>query len=269
MDNALVGRMVECGGCDARFRIDDEVVVRSRKFYPGERAGSGLNNFQRVPLSAAAPVGLQTMRYAELQNPEKLEPASAQRILAGVFGVAMMALTALLLIFAGGPGGAFDSMPVRNRLIVAGFVSLLGTTLLVYANPRARIKAGTIGLLLSAGVICLPFFFKGGTLPAVAKTAAIKNEPLFPVEDELDSLTALKERFTTKPLEDEQKGLEKSGEGKKAIGVFLIGLQPRNLYMIRDYLIRDSEAEPSSHPYPRDEGSYLMVLTGVTKSLDD
>ncbi|MBC7980652.1 MAG: hypothetical protein H7Y36_08840, partial [Armatimonadetes bacterium] len=59
------------------------------------------------------------------------------------------------------------------------------------------------------------------------------------------------------------------GEGKKAIGVFLIGLQPRNLYMIRDYLIRDSEAEPSSHPYPRDEGSYLMVLTGVTKSLDD
>ena len=32
------GRSVECGGCEHRFRIQDEVIVRGRKFYPGERS---------------------------------------------------------------------------------------------------------------------------------------------------------------------------------------------------------------------------------------
>ncbi len=32
-------------------------------------------------------------------------------------------------------------MTTENRLLMAGFTGLLGTVLLVYANPRARRKA--------------------------------------------------------------------------------------------------------------------------------
>ena len=38
-------RTVECGGCESRFRINDEVIVRGRKFYPGERKDPGFNRF--------------------------------------------------------------------------------------------------------------------------------------------------------------------------------------------------------------------------------
>ncbi len=47
----LRGRTVECGGCEHRFRINDDVVVRGKKFYPGERKDPSLNRFQRVPLA--------------------------------------------------------------------------------------------------------------------------------------------------------------------------------------------------------------------------
>ena len=266
VDSDLMDRMVECGGCDARFRITDDVIVRSKKFYPGERAGTGLNRFQRVPLSAAAPPeGFATMRYSEFNHPEQLEPASPQRIIAGIFGVSLMALIALLLIFASDAGGTFGAVPMAKKLMVAGFASVLGITLLIYANPRARFKAAAFGILLAAGVVSLPFFFKGQPEPdqkaGGPKPPGVKQEP--PTEGN-DTLADSRARFMTKPLEEEQKRLEKGGKGKSAYGIFLTGLLPKNKYIVRDFLIRDTGAGTSSHPYPRDDGNYLMVLTELT-----
>jgi hypothetical protein len=266
----LRDRMVECGACDTRFRINEDVIIRSKKFYPGERDAHDLNRFQRVPLSAAAPDGLQTIRYAEFSHPERLLPASPQRILAGVIGVGTMALIALMLIFSSGPGASFGAMPLENKLVIAGFVSALGIGLLVYANPKARAKAAFYGLLLSAGLVSLPFFFKGTPIAARPGSVTYTDpiEPLFPVEtEETDSITALRARFTTKPLEAEQTRHEEAGGGKKAYGIYLTKLQQRNIYTVRDFLIRETRADLSSHPYPRDEGDYLMILTEVSMDI--
>lgn len=263
-------RMVECGACDTRFRINDDVIMRSKKFYPGERKAADLNHFQRVPLSAAMPDNMQTVRYAEFDHPEQLEPASPQRIIAGIIGVGTMALIALMLIFSSGPGGSFGAMPLENKLVIAGFVSALGIGLLLYANPKARLKAGFFGVLLSAGLISLPFFFKGDPISArpdsIAYTDPVK--PMFPAEgEEPDSLSALRERFTTRPLEAEQARHEEAGGATKAYGIYLTNLEQRNIYTVRDFLIRETRADLSSHPYPRDKGDYLMILSGVSMDI--
>jgi hypothetical protein len=264
VEGNLMDRMVECGACDTRFRINDEVILRTKKFYPGERGGKQLNRFQRVPLSAAIPEGLATMRYAEFSHPEQLEPASPQRILAGIMGVSLMVIIALMLIFAVNPGGAFSVMPLMNKLTIAGFASILGIAMLIYANPKARLKAATFGLLLAAGVVSLPFFFTG---QPIAKNNTGDSKPVAAdtalPEGDADPLTGLRERFITKPLEAEQERLTEAGSDKKAYGIYLTGLNPRNKYLVRDFLIRDTQAGPSSHPYPRDGGDYLMVLTEV------
>lgn len=266
----LMERMVECGACDARFRINDDVIIRTKKFYPGERKAVELNRFQRVPLSAALPDNLQTVRYAEFNNPERLEPASPQRVIAGIIGVGTMVLIALMLIFSSGPGGSFGVMPLLNKLVIAGFVSALGVGLLVYANRNARVKAGFFGLLLSAGLVSLPFFFKGTPITAQPNSFTYTDpiKPLFPEEEEeMDSITALRERFTTKPLEAEQTRHEEAAVGKKAYGIYLTNLMQRNIYTVRDFLIRETRADPSSHPYPRDGGDYLMILTEVSMDI--
>lgn len=270
----LKDRMVECGACDMRFRITDDVILRTKKFYPGERTATNLSRFQRVPLSAAAPEGLETIRYSEFNHLDRLDPVSPLKIIAGFIGVGTMALIALMLIFSSGPGTSLGAMPLTNKLIITGFVSALGVALLVYANPKARAKAGFFGLLLAAGLVSLPFFFKGTQIAAVARDSPDYIDPVEPLlgaqtEEEEDSITTLRERFATKPLQGEQERLERTESPKKAYGIYLTDLLQRNIYTVRDYLVRDTMAGPSSHPYPRDNGDYLMVLTDVSMDITE
>ncbi|MGJ8632740.1 MAG: HEAT repeat domain-containing protein [Luteolibacter sp.] len=266
----LMDRMVECGGCDTRFRIGNDVIVRSKKFYPGERGGPDLAKFQRVPRTGNAPEGMQTVQYADFNHPEQLGPSSPQRIVAGVFGVCIMAVTALVLIFSTSPGTALDVMPITNKLIIAGFVSLLGIVLLVYANPSSRLKAIFFGVLFSAGLISIPFFFKS-EIPVAnegEETAPADISPIFE-EGAVDPVAALRQRFTTKPLEDEQERLVESGSERNAYGVYLTNLVLQNIYTAQDYLVRQTGAGLTSHRYPRDNGNYLVLLTDVAKSFDE
>lgn len=209
------------------------------------------------------------MRYEDV-SPSAVGPASPQRVLAGLLGGGVMIFTGLILIFSGERTGAFSAVSPGNKLIIAAFVALIGLTLLIYANPRARLKAAFFGALLAAGLISTPFFFKGQPLTSNTPGSPIPDleKPISPVE-EIDTEADLRERFTTKPLEDEQARMESLSNEKKAFGIYLTNLVPRNIYTVRDYLIRDAEAGPSSHPFPRDDGHYLMILTEVSKEFDE
>ena len=44
----LRGKLVECGSCEQRFRVNDEVVLRTKKFYPGEaKRDASLDRFAK------------------------------------------------------------------------------------------------------------------------------------------------------------------------------------------------------------------------------
>jgi hypothetical protein len=271
-------RTVECGGCEHRFRINDDVIVRSRKFYPGERHNSGLNRFQRVPLAGGGGgevAGQDSIRYAKIPDPAVLEPASPQRIIAGIVGASGIVMMALLLMFGDDRGGILDGMGLSNRLLMGGFTAMLGIGMLVYANPRARIKALLVGGLMSAGMLTVPFFFGDG--PIVSKDAVGKSEmpegdgltrdPAVANEEKL--IASLRNKIGTGPLDSEIERLAKEQSGKRAVGIWLRGMSESNRYLVRDYIMRVTRADPSSHFYPRDDGDYLMVVTGVRCSLQE
>jgi hypothetical protein len=266
-------KTVECGGCEHRFRINDEVIVRGRKFYPGERNNPALNRFQRVPLAIApAAMGQQTARYGEVPDHALLEPASPLRILAGMVGVAGMLLMGLLLMFGASRGGWLDGMSLVNRLVMAGFTSLMGITFLIYANPKARMKALAVGLLLAAGVTAVPFVFTVGSKPLDERPDGVHN----PVKTEvpvntskIDAELTLRNRIGTDPLVKEIKRLEAEGSKKHALGLWLHDLSESNRLLVRDYIFRATRADSTSHIYPRDGGDFLMVITGPDQSLDE
>jgi hypothetical protein len=275
----LRGRSVECGACEHRFRINDEVIVRGKKFYPGERRDARLERFHRVPLAVAPPImGTQTVRYAEPPDPAVYEPAPPQRILAGILGVAIMSLMALLLMFGGGRGGMLDGMVISNRLLMAGFTGLLGTVLLLYANPRARGKAALVGLLFCIGLCSLPFVFKAGSTPLAAgdrdMPPQIETPPELPAEvganpPESPEITALRQLIGTDPLVDENQRLQLAGSTRRAVGLWLRDMREHNRYLIREYMLRTTGADPQSHFFPRGDGNFLLVVTGISLSLEE
>lgn len=264
----LRDRTVECGACEKQFRVDDETIIHARKFYPGERRDPLLDGFARKPLAAPAPPNLQTARYAHEPAPLSYEPPGPQRVIAGVIAVFMMLMVALLLVFGASRGRALDGMPMLNRLVLAGFTGLLGGAMLIYANPRGRRKAALISLLFFSGLVSLPFFFREGSEPLPEGDAASpsRREPAKPAaEDPAD----LSRAMGLAPLKAENARLAEKGSGAgHAVGLWLRGMKESNKLVIRDHLIRETGADPDSNLYVRDNGDWLMVLSGVKQPID-
>lgn len=269
----LRGRTVECGACEHRFRINEEVIVRGKKFYPGERKDPGLNRFARVPLNLARSTpNIAPVHYQEAPAASSFEPASPQRVVAGSIGAVGMVFMALLLMFGANRGGMLDGMTTDKRFLMAGFTGLLGTVLLVYANPKARVKSLLFGLLMAAGLMVIPIYFTTGSVPLTALSPADEN-PRVPVKPQRSkeqiTLDELRERINTKPLDEELARLKSSRSDKHAYGIWLRGMKNSNRYQIRDFIQQRISSESQPIFYPRGDNDFLMLVTGTTKSLDE
>ena len=259
-------RTVECGGCEHRFRITDEVILRSRKFYPGEHPAFAVNRYQRVPIVASIPKGLQTISYTDHPDASGFEPVAPQRMIAGAAAVIGVVLIAMLLFFGATRGGALDGMTTANRLMIAGFGSVLATLLLFYANPRSRKTALLFSLICTAALVSLPLAFTDGSAQLKGTAAAEEAPRVRPAVESAETIriSKLRQLIGTDPLTGEAAKLAVEGAGRHAYGLWLRGLDESNKLLVRDYLMRVAAAAPSSHPYPRGRNDYLMVVTGVT-----
>jgi predicted Zn finger-like uncharacterized protein len=271
VDQDFRGKTVECGGCDHRFQINDEVLVRAKKMYPGERSEPGLNRFPRIPLPAVGSAEVATaLRQSNLPDPAVIEPVSPQRIIAGIVGVAVMIVVGLILLTGATRNGPLEGVVFGSRLLIAGFASLLGFVMLVYASPKARGRAMTCGVLLAAGLMALPFFFQAPARLEVQGAGAKSKTVTAVVESTEDiALAAKKARIGTGPLDAEMEKLRKAGSNKRAIGLWVRGLNGGNRYLLENYIMRTTGADFSSHFYPRENGEYLFVVTGITQTLQE
>ena len=269
----LRDRTVECGNCEYRFRIEEDTIVRGRKFYPSDKKRRTMSNFQRVPLPPSDfAIGVQSIQYSALPDSVVLEPTSPQRVVVGMIGVVGALMMGLLLMFGGSNGGMLDGMVLENRLLMAVFTGIMSTALLVYANPKARRKAIAAGVLLCGCLISEPFVFDAGSvLPSqrevAQKPTQTSKELAPPKAPENPSVTALRNKIGMGPLEAEIAKLAQAGSDKRAVGLWLRGLSESNRFLVRDYILRVTDADSSSHYYPRDGGDYLLVVTGITQSL--
>ena len=276
----LRDRTVECGNCEHRFRIEEDTIVRGRKFYPSDKKRRTLGNFQRVPLPPSDfSIGVQSIQYSAVPDPTVLEPSSPQRVITGIIGVVGLVLIGLLLMFGGSHGGMLDGMVLENRLLMATFTGLMTTAMLVYANPRARGKALAAGITLSSCLISLPFFFVDGSSLPSQRSAETRQAPIESPADRKDGVVqavaedpaavALRNQIGTGPLLAEIAKHANAGGAKHAIGLWLRGLSDSNRFLVRDYVLRMTGADSSSHYYPRDGGDYLLVVTGITQSFNE
>lgn len=277
----LTGRIVECGSCEGRFRVNEDVIVRTKKHYPGERTRKDLEIFHRVPMAAQVPDGLQTVVYQEDADLALMEPPSPLRVMAGAAGVLIFLLVILLIVFGSERGGVLDGVGIRKRLILVGFGGLVLLSLLGYGFRAYRKRALAAGVAAVAAAVAVTIFLGGGAVdrPRLAGEGSEVADPMqgidfAPIEPSTpdaggDPVAEIRQRVGTEPLEGEQARLEAAGSELNAFGVWLIDLQGRNRILVRDYLLRASKADPSSPIYPREGNHYLMVLSGFKGELED
>jgi len=271
----LKDRMVECGTCEHRFRVNDEVVVRQKKFYPGERRDTSLERFSRVPKGTPLPSNFQTIQYSPDPVQSDVQPASPVRLVFGFVAVAAVVIVALILAFGGSPGGMLDGAAQSKRLALAGFTALIAAIFLIAANPRARMQAIFGAIVSAALLLSLPFIFTEGNKPVEAAEGLDGEsspgnhggDKSFPSAGE--NIDGLKNEIGCEPLEREIAKLadNPATAGRSAAGVWLREVREYQKRQIESYIERVTGADPdSSHMYPR-TGGYLMVVSGVTEDL--
>ena len=264
----LQGRMVECGACETQFRVNDDTILRAKKFYPGEHRDPRLHGFGRRPMETSGPVNVPMAHYRPEPQPVSFEPPTAQRTIAGIVAVLMMIIVALLLGFGAHQGRVLDGVSQTNRLVLAGFAGVLGGILLIYANPRGRKKAVFFALLFCSGLVAMPFIFTEASEPLASTGGAahVTEEAAPPTEDP----EKLAKSLGLEPLIAENLRLaEKGGNSGRAIGLWLREMKESNKLLIRDHLVRETGADPDSNLYVRDRGDWLMVLSGVKRPIEE
>ncbi len=275
----LRGRMVECGVCEHRFHIRDEVIIRLRKFYPGEKRHHELSRFQRISNTQPANAPVASSEFSPfLPQPHAgaaaYQPVPPQRILAGLIGTGTIVAMALLMLFGSDHGGPLDGMVMSHKFLMAGFTALIGFSLILYANPNTRGRAMIFGTALVCGLMAVPYFIREGSssieeAPPGQDNVVPDPPPQVNAKSARDlALEAMRERAGIRPLEQEIELLAAENPDRQAFGLFLVGLHESNRIAVRDYMFRVTSAEPTSHIYPRDDSEYLFVLSGLDVNIE-
>jgi len=272
--NDLRGKLVECGSCEQRFRVNDEVILRSRKFYPGEAKRDGsLDRFARAPLSTAGPVDFETANYNPNPDTSAVEPPSVQHIMAGAVGVGLIVFVLLLFIVSSGDSGPLGDVSTEGRMVLVLFIGVIGSSFILYANRR-RLIPTAIGCLVACGLLLsMPLIFPG------PDDSEVQQRPPDPGTKPAAPISVIDSPAEAKGPYDEIKELIRYGPVEAAIAeadapeqviaIWLRDMQERHKWTVEEYLLRVTGAEHSSHLYPRGDQGFLMVLTGMQQEIEE
>ena len=266
----LMGRIVECGACEKRFTVNDEAIQKATKFYPGERNQHALEGFARVDgpkigVEAATPIP-RGVEHGYFSPISRVGPV---RLALGWSG-ALLILAAMVILQL---QFLVADIPVATQAMIALAAGVIGLLLIVWANPRSRMRSLSIGGIAAAILLSVPFVFRSKrttTPPDPARATIVDTSPrkeASPPEEE--GIDQLKKRIGIQPLETEVRRLAQSGSDLRAYGLWLRDMSESNRLFVRDYMLRTASASPSSVIYPRDNRDYLMVLTGLDKSIEE
>ncbi len=217
--------MVECGGCDEKFKVEGSALLRQKKHYPGDKSESNLELYAKSPSTESAQAQDVTFQTASYQNisAEYAQPASPSKTLMICIGAIFILLFIVLFLLGGKEEGSLKGLDNAKRLILAGFVALAGSGLII-AGSRHKIKGILLSLALGGSLIAMPFVF-----PEVIEATLVEKPSLDPIlgdspapDTDINSLDARIEKYK------QSIGFAKVAKARKALKDGMIK-DPNNL----------------------------------------
>ncbi len=157
---SYIGRMVECGACDEKFKVEESTIVSHRKNYPGKKYESNPELYSRyksnIPKQSPE-VSFQKASYQEV-SPEYAQPPRPLKTLMICIGAIFIILFIALFLIGGREEGILKNLDNSRRLILASFVTIAGSGLII-SGARHKSKGLLLSLALGGTLIAMPFIF--------------------------------------------------------------------------------------------------------------
>ena len=269
----LTGKMVECGGCDHRFKVEASLIIKEReKFYPGEHHDALLDRVGRSPVERQAPVNFQTANYN--QGATEHLPASPTQKLAILAGVGIIiGFACVFFLGTMNTGDLFAEVPKIKRYFLAVFVLIIGGGLLIWGARNWRDKGLLLFFALTGVLVTLVTIREVKPLPGALED----NENQFAIGSEIlveEDNSALFDRMHLNPLEEaiaraRAKGI--SSPENSVVGIYVYGVSESMENSITQYLTRRVETVGEEPPLylPRNERDALVVVENLIMADDD
>lgn len=152
--------MVECGACDERFKVEGSAIIRQKKHYPGEKSEMNTKIYAKSPNIEDAKngdVAFQTANYQNV-NAEYATPPKPQKTFAICVGALFIILFIIVFLIGGREDGMLKDLDNADRLILACFVAIAGSCLILIGSVN-KSKGLFLSLILGGALIAMPFIF--------------------------------------------------------------------------------------------------------------
>jgi len=264
VEESYMGRMVECGTCDELFEINEDTLAKKRKFYPGERSGNAAQTFAKAaPLSNSdnTNVNFQVASYNNI-DAKYAQPRGTIKTIMIIAGITLILLFIALFILDSQKSGVLKNLDNTKRYVLAGFIIVIGSVLII-KGFRRRTRGLLTSLLLGSGLASMPIMF-----PAVASPKENSQEESTPIVENLPQQDSFSERLQNYKISigfDKIEQLRNESSNPDQIKAILLHeSKVQYLDTILPYLERvlNLNKTPVTYPYGRDiDGSPVTLLT--------
>ncbi|MAT46446.1 MAG: hypothetical protein CMO35_03330, partial [Verrucomicrobiaceae bacterium] len=156
VDTELKGRTVECGSCAKQFVVDEDAIVPERdRYFPGDIKRPGLKHYgvARDPEDTAPEVDFARAAYSDTATAADVIPPTPGRLVAGVAGILLLVTYLVVLVFGSNGEGVFSDVDQGKRILLSGFVALMGLALVCYGGIRRRKQSLMSGIALAVATV--------------------------------------------------------------------------------------------------------------------
>jgi hypothetical protein len=269
---SYIGKMVECGSCDEKFKVEGAALIKHRKHYPGEKSESNTEMYVKSPaieFSKNQDVAFKTPNYKNV-SAEYAHPPKPIKTVIICIGVISISIFILLFLIGGREGGILKGLDDTKRLILAGFIALAGSGLII-AGLRNKIKGLILSLVLGGTLLVMPFIFPEVIEAKLADKPIVEIDLAPSIDDSVQKITFIEE------LEKYKRniGFRKVAASRMALddpdslkAIVLRRSKVHHLDIILPYLQYnlEFESQPVTYLYGREvNGKQVILVTFISK----
>jgi len=255
---SYLGKMVECGACDEKFKVEGAAIIKQRKHYPGEKAESNADMFAKSPSFSSEKqkdVAFQTANYQNLDK-AYVQIKSPIKTFMMITGVILIFIVLTMFLLGGNEDGSLKDLDNSKRMVLAGFVALAGAGLII-AGSINKLKALLGAIVLGGSLAAMPFIFPEvktvKTAPALSENIdSINIAKAETIQDAFDKeLQNYKEGIGYSKVEAARIALNKP-HALKALVLSNTKIQDQDTILTYLHYTLGLDALPVTYPYGRE-----------------
>ncbi len=265
VDEELKSRTVECGSCEKQFVVDEDAIVPERdRYFPGDIKKPGLEHYGagRSPADPIPEVQFTTATYSENATAADVIPPTPGRTVAGVTGTLILVSYLVILVFGSMGNGVFSDMEIEKRILLSGFVALVGLSLIFCAKFHRHKQVSVTGVVLAVMVMVFTVILGPKGNPEVSQDTGNPTQSpseraeVPPVKMSGDEV---RKAMTYDPV---QRAIDSFGQ-ESVWALWAPEMRQHFRYQIARYLQRKTGAATRPAFYPRGEGG-LLIVEGIS-----